>query len=80
VPAGFNVTIAFIVHFSAPGYGFTALNPEGFPGQTGCSGTDSNSDGTADCNGSSGLLPSSTKIDVTIKSSVGDCTVSYSSQ
>jgi hypothetical protein len=79
VPAGFNITLTFIVHFSAPGYGFSTEFQSSWPGQSGCSGTDTNGDGTADCNGSSGLLPDSTKVDVILRSSVGDCTVSYSS-
>ena len=78
VPAGFNVTLTFSAHFSAPGYGFDALMEGGYPGQTGCSGTDTNGDGTATCNGNSGLLPGSTKVNVTFRSSVGDCTASYS--
>jgi hypothetical protein len=80
VPAGFNVTITFIVHFSAPGYGFEALNPHDYPGQNGCSGIDDNGDGIATCDGSSGQLPESTKINVTLRSSVGDCSASYSSR
>ena len=79
VPAGFNVTLTLSAQFSAPGYGFDALMEGGYPEQTGCSGTDTNGDGIATCNGNSGLLPSSTKVNVTFRSSVGDCTASYSS-
>ena len=77
VPAGKNVTITFTVHFSAPGYGFNAINPHDFPNQGGCNGTDDNGDGIAWCDGSSGLLPSSTIANITITSSVGNCSVSY---
>jgi hypothetical protein len=80
VPAGINVTITFIVHFSSPGYGFDALVNPDFPGQSGCTGIDNDGDSTAFCDGSSGLLPNLTTINVTLRSSVGDCTVSYSSQ
>ena len=80
IAAGISVPLTFTVHFSAPGYGFEALNPPNNPGQNGCSGSDGDGDGVASCDGSSGLLPSSTKIDVTIRSSVGNCTVSYRSQ
>jgi hypothetical protein len=79
VPPGFNVTITFIVHFSAPGYGFDSSIQANNPDQSDCSGTDSNGDGTAQCDGSSGLLPDSTKVDVILRSSVGECTVSFSS-
>ena len=79
VPAGYNVTITFIVHFSSPGYGFEAvLHPE-YPGGSGCSGIDDNGDGIASCDGWSGLLPSSTTINVTFSSPVGDCVASYGS-
>ncbi|MFZ2098296.1 MAG: hypothetical protein WAV05_16825 [Anaerolineales bacterium] len=83
VPAGNNVTITFSVRFSAAGYGFTAVNPHDYPGQGGCSandGDDGSNDGVASCNGSSGLLPSSTIANILIKTSVGDCTVSYRTQ
>lgn len=79
VPAGINVTITFIVHFSSPGYGFDALVNPDFPGQSGCTGSDNDGDSTAFCDGSSGLLPNLTTINVTLQSSVGDCSVSYSS-
>ena len=80
VPAVSNTPITFIAHFSAPGYGFNAEIQGNFPGQSACGGTDTNGDGTAECNGSSGLLPSSTKVDVKFSSPIGDCTASYSSQ
>jgi hypothetical protein len=82
VPAGNNVTISFIVHFSsgAPGYGFSVVFSPEFPGQSGCSGNDDNGDSIASCDGSSGLLPSSTSVDVTFISSVGNCVASYRSQ
>ena len=79
VPAGSNTPITFIAHFSAPGYGFNAEIQGNFPGQSACGATDTNGDGTAECNGSSGLLPSSTKVDVKFSSPIGDCTASYSS-
>ena len=80
VPAGSNTPITFIAHFSAPGYGFSAEIQGSFPGQSACSGNDTNRDGTAECNGSSGLLPSSTKVDVKFSSPIGNCTASYGSQ
>jgi hypothetical protein len=80
IPAGNNVTITFSVRFSASGYGFTAVNPHEYPGQGGCSGNDDDGDGVASCDGSSGLLPSSTTANILITTSVGDCSVSYRSQ
>jgi hypothetical protein len=82
VPVDTNVTITFIVHFSArvPGYGFDAeVDPE-YPDQGGCSGTDNDGDGMAYCDGSSGRLPASATVYVTLSSSVGECVVSYSSR
>jgi hypothetical protein len=72
VPAGINTQLTFRAQFSAPGYDFRVTFRSTFPGQTDCSGS-------AECTGMSGLLPSSTKVDVTFSSSVGDCTASYSS-
>ena len=63
VPAGFNVTLTFIVHFSAPGYGFTSDNQSKPPDYSDCSGT-SSGEGTAQCDGSSGLLSSGESVDV----------------
>jgi hypothetical protein len=82
VPIGFNVTITYIVHFSTniPGYGFDTLVDPKYPGQSGCSGVDSDGDGIAYCDGSSGELPASTSVSVTITTSIGDCNVSYSSR
>ena len=81
VPAGTNTSIAFIVHFSSrtPGYGFDTSFDSSFTGQTSCSGTDGDGDGIAFCDGSSGELPGSTTVNVTFKSSVGDCIASYGS-
>jgi len=81
VPIGNNVTITFIVQFSSntPGYGFEAIIDPIYNGQSGCSGTDSG-DGLAFCDGSSGELPEATTVYVTLRSSVGDCVVSYSSR
>jgi hypothetical protein len=79
VPVGNSVTITFIVNFSAPGYGFDTSFDSGYPGQSGCSGTDGDGDGRAFCDGSSGVLTGSTTVNVTFKSSVGDCIASYSS-
>jgi hypothetical protein len=81
VPIGSNVTITFIVQFSSntPGYGFEAIIDPIYNGQSGCSGTD-NGDGLAFCDGSSGELPEATTVYVTLRSSVGDCVVSYSSR
>jgi hypothetical protein len=78
--AGQNETITLIVHFSAPGYGFTGLTNLEYPGQAVCSANDDNGDGVASCDGSSGLLPDSTTVVVTFKSSVGDCSASYRSR
>jgi hypothetical protein len=80
VPAGYNVPITFIVHFSAPGYGFEAvILPPNDLGQSGCSGTDDDGDGIAYCDGKSGELTVGTTVNVTFKSSVGNCPASYSS-
>jgi hypothetical protein len=79
VPVGTNVTITFIAHFSAPGYGFQAVVDSNY-GQSGCSGTDVDGDGMAYCDGSSGVLPVSATVNVTFTSSVGDCVASYSSR
>lgn len=80
VPIDTNVSITFIVQFSSPGYGFDAVNNPVYSGQGGCTGTDTDGDGMAYCVGSSGALPASTTIDVTLKTAVGDCVVSYSSR
>jgi hypothetical protein len=83
VPVGNSVSITFIAHFSSNslGYGFTAtgFNPQ-LPGQSGCDGVDTDGDGLAFCDGSSGILPDATTVSVTFSSSVGDCTASYSSR
>ena len=83
VPVGNTVTITFIAHFSSnsTGYGFTAtgFNPQ-LPGQSGCDGVDTDGDGLAFCDGSSGILPDATTVSVTLSSSVGDCIASYSSR
>jgi len=73
-------TLTFEVTFSAPNYGFTvsAFDP-GLIGQVGCNGSDGDGDGTATCNGVSGLLPSNTKVNVTLDTPLGSCTVSYRS-
>jgi hypothetical protein len=82
VPVGYNVTITYIVHFSShtPGYGFEAKIDPLYPGQSGCIGIDNDGDGLAYCDGSSGMLPDSTTVNVTLSSSVGDCVASYSSR
>jgi hypothetical protein len=83
VPININTGIRLIVHFSghSAGYGFdTALDPDGFAGQSGCSGVDNDGDGRAYCSGSSGELPESTTVYVTFSSSAGECVASYSSQ
>ena len=79
VQPGFAVILTFIAHFSAPGYSFDAEINGDYPGAGGCSGVDDNGDGTASCDGSSGMIPSSTTVDVTFSSSVGDCVASYGS-
>jgi hypothetical protein len=73
-----NRQIVFIVHFSAPGYQFTADNGSGY-GQSGCSGADDNGDGVAYCTGKSGELPDHTTVNVQITSPVGNCSTSYHS-
>jgi hypothetical protein len=80
VPVGINVTITFIVRFSAPGYGFDSSSDSNFNGTQDCSGVDSDGDGVAYCDGSSGELPTSSTVFVTLSSAAGDCVVSYSSQ
>lgn len=82
VPIDINTTIRLIVQFSgdSAGYGFdTAMDPGGFDGQSGCSGVDNDGDGRAYCNGSSGVLPAGTTINVTFTSSAGECVASYGS-
>lgn len=79
VPININVPISFIVHFSSPGYGFDTVFDSSYPGQSGCSGSD-NGSGIASCDGSSGEIPAGTTASVTLRSSVGDCSISYSSQ
>lgn len=79
VQPGYAVILTFIAHFSAPGYSFDAEINGDYPGAGGCSGVDDNGDGTASCDGSSGMLPSSITVDVTFSSSVGDCVASYGS-
>jgi hypothetical protein len=79
VASGISQKITFIVHFSAPGYQFTANNDGPFSGQSGCTGTDDNNDGIAYCDGSSGILPDNTNVDVLITSAVGNCTAKYHS-
>jgi hypothetical protein len=73
-----NKPITFVVYFSAPGYGFTEETKNDPPGQKGCSGT-AGINGVASCNGQSGLLYSGQVVNITITTSVGNCTVSYHS-
>ena len=83
VPININTSIRFIVHFSgnSAGYGFdAALDPGDFPGQSGCGGVDTDGDGRAYCNGSSGELPEFTTVSVTFSTSVGECVASYGSK
>jgi len=76
IDAGSNVGLTFSAHFSAAGYGFsTTLDPV-FPGAGGCSAS-ADGNGNASCNGSSGMLPSLTSVQVTFHSDVGTCTASY---
>ncbi len=78
VPIGAPTSLTFSAKFSAPGYSLTVTNFDpGYPGQSGCSGSDDNGDGTASCQGSSGLIPNSTIINVTISTPLGNCSVSY---
>lgn len=82
VPVDTNVDITFIVQFSSGvmGYGFEAIVGGEYPDQIGCSGSDTDGDGVAFCVGSSGRLPDSVTANVTLITSVGSCTVSYSSR
>lgn len=79
VPLNQNITITIIGHFSTniPGYGFSASVDS--PG-SGCSGTDSDGDGIAYCDGSSGASSTPLTVNVTLSSSVGSCGTSYSIQ
>jgi hypothetical protein len=77
VPAGEPTALTFIAHFNYPGIQFN-LEFTGYASlPQGCTGT-SNSDGTAECLGSSGLQPGGTRVDVKFTSSAGDCTSSFS--
>ncbi len=79
VDAGIDTPIKFRVNFSAPGYGFSVGEfSVTYPGQLGCDVGTSN--GTAECDGSSGLLPSSQRVDVTLHTPLGDCFASYNTQ
>lgn len=82
VPVDKSVTITFIVHFSppTPGMGFKTVFDSTYPGQKGCEGIDSDGDGMAYCDGSSGTIPGSTTVYVTFKTAVGNCVASYSSR
>jgi hypothetical protein len=77
VEPGINQRITFVVHFSAPGYQFTANNDSGYPGQSGCSGTDDDGDSVAFCDGMSGEIIANTSVGVLISSSVGNCSTGY---
>jgi hypothetical protein len=73
----FNQRITFVVHFSAPGYSFDAQNDSGYPGQSGCSGSDNDGDSIAFCDGMSGEIKANTAVSVLITSSVGNCSTGY---
>jgi hypothetical protein len=77
IDPGVPATLEFSAHFSAPGYGFSVSLDPGYFGSTGCNAQDDNGDGTASCQGSSGILPSQATVNVTFKSAVGDCSSSY---
>jgi hypothetical protein len=79
VPSVENVLITYFVRFSSqtPGYSFQTLIENPYIGQRGCLGVDSDGDGVAYCDGSSGLLPGSVTVYVTLRTSVGDCVASY---
>lgn len=77
IEAGLSVILEFSAQFSAPGYGFNIALSPGYPGSSGCSASDTNNDGTASCTGLSGMLPSSTTVNVTFVSPVGNCSASY---
>ncbi len=77
IDPGYVVILKFTGKFSSPGYGFsTSLNPQ-WPGASACGATDDNGDGTASCDASSGMLPSSSTVTVVFSSSVGNCSASY---
>jgi len=76
VQPGAAEILTFSATFSGPGYGFDISFSTSFPGQKGCSAS-ADGNGNASCNGSSGLLPSATSVDVTFSSAVGDCTAGY---
>jgi hypothetical protein len=76
---GEPTTLTFRVEFSAPGYGINGINfQSSFPGQGGCSDANTDGDSTASCQGNSGMLTPATRVDVTIQTSLGDCSTSYS--
>jgi hypothetical protein len=81
VNAGEPTGLTFVVQFSAPGYGMNiaGFSPDLGSGQAGCSDGNTDGDTTASCQGNSGLLPYSQKVDVTISTPLGNCTVSYHS-
>jgi len=78
VQAGFSEGLTFTIRFSAPGYGFDATLDPIYPLASGCSGSDDNGDGIAECGGESGMLPGSSTVDVTFHTSLGLCRASYS--
>lgn len=75
VPGGVNASVIFWGQFNPPQAGLAILTQvfsyQGI-GQRDC-GNGSNSDGYASCEGSSGMLPFMDKVEVTIRTSVGDC-------
>jgi len=78
VPAGQPVSLTFSVKFSETGYGFSASLSFDYPLASACDGN-ADANGLAECTGSSGMLPSSTTVDVTFSTPLGNCTASYSS-
>ncbi len=77
IDPGYTVILKFSARFSSPGYGFsTTLNPS-WPGANGCAAIDTKGDGSASCDGTSGMLPSSSTVTVTFNSPVGNCTATY---
>jgi hypothetical protein len=82
VPTNANVKLTFIAHFSgnSKGYGFDiSFDPE-YSDQSSCSGVDTDGDGLAYCDGSSGIVTEPATVYVTFSSSVGECVSSYTSR
>jgi hypothetical protein len=72
-----SVTLTFSVQFSTAGnFDLTGINFSPNLGASGCSAS-SGGGASASCQGSSGLLPPDTSVDVTINTSIGNCQTGY---